>query len=303
VKSLARKGVAGAWTGIDIKMDPNSLSRSGAQPHGPETGFPRIPTLISLACLMVWLVGLGSQAAQPMAETPLGHWMALRSDHFSLRSLLTYHFLHENWLHLFINVAAISYAGKALEKSWGSTRFSIFYLFSAVAAGLACYLVGLCGTYALSPEEAAPLPSASLGASGAALACLTAYSLDRRDRQLLGWLSERYLIWAGMVVAAALLLFLQETDRAVHPGTPSLLLPQIAGIAAGAGLYSLLPWWSRWSSLWSRSRYGPQRERPLDIRIRVDEILEKISRDGMGSLSREERTFLQDASRHFRNHS
>jgi membrane associated rhomboid family serine protease len=258
--------------------------------------------LIALAAGAVWLVAVATQGGQTIPETALGQWMALRTDHFDLRALFSHHLLHANWLHLLVNVAAILYAGRVLEAHWGPLRFSIFYFAAALLGGLATYLVGLCSLYAASPQDPAPV-SISFGASGAAFACLTAYTLVW-DRPLGGWLTERYVVWTLMILGAAGLLFLQEggAGAAVRPDAPVLLTPQIAGIAAGAMLYCLIPWWDRWRSNWRRSQRFLRGKRVLDIRTRVDEILEKISRDGMESLSREERSFLQDASKHFRTH-
>jgi membrane associated rhomboid family serine protease len=221
--------------------------------------------------------------------------MVLRAHHFDLRSLFTHHFLHQNWIHLTLNVVAVLYAGRVLEVRWGSLRFSGFYLAAAVAGGLTAYLVGLCNIYGQRPDAPPPPEAVSLGASSAALACLTAYTLSVDDRPCLGCLSERYLIWAGMIVGAAGLVFLQEVT-----GANVLLTPQLAGIATGAALHCALPWWapSPWTAAGQRN---VPKDRDSEIRTRVDQLLEKISRDGIQSLSYEERTFLRDASKHFRN--
>jgi len=47
-------------------------------------------------------------------------------------------------------------------------------------------------------------------------------------------------------------------------------------------------------------RRANRREREADVRRRVDELLEKISREGMASLSARERKFLDQASKKFR---
>ena len=266
----------------------------GSRRNGSE--FPRIPVVIGISAVssVVWLVLIATQGAGPMWESPLGQWMALRTDHFDLRNLLTYHFLHENWLHLLIDMGAIFYAGRLLEVKWGSFRFSLFYLASVVGSGLIVYAVGVVA--APDPTQAC----VSLGASGAALACLAASTLVVEDRPVLGFFTERYLVWSGMLLGAALMVLLEYHDRSAFPRTPLLLTPQLAGIALGAVLSMAIVKWD--SATIAREERGRRPERVLDIRRRVDQILEKISRDGMGSLSPEEHSFLRDASKVFRQH-
>ena len=51
-----------------------------------------------------------------------------------------------------------------------------------------------------------------------------------------------------------------------------------------------------------KARHSEDRERRIDreVRARLDELLEKISREGIESLSRDERRFLENASKHMR---
>ena len=54
-------------------------------------------------------------------------------------------------------------------------------------------------------------------------------------------------------------------------------------------------------SLWGTKKQESEKPRVPDaVSRRVDELLEKISRDGMGGLSDEEREFLVENSRRYR---
>jgi len=282
-------------------VNPNFTPGGAVRSYGGAQIFPWVSAAISGACAVVWLVALAGQASQPFWKTPLGRWMALRSDRFDLQSFLTHHLLHQNWLHLLLNVAAIVYSGRVLEKRWGSFRFLVFYVAAALIGGLTAYLVGLCLLHSVSKPEGAPA-SVSFGASGAALACLAAYTLVREDRRL-GCLSERYLIWTGMVLGAVGLLFFDNTLRDSNPRLLPLLTPQIAGMAGGAGLTFAMEAWDRAGGWGSARRRGAQKIPDLEVRTRVDTLLEKISKDGIQSLSPEEQSFLRAASKHFRNPS
>jgi len=263
-------------------MNPNLITRSDRKPHGAGQTFPKVPTLACVACLVVWLVTLGSQG--PILDTVLGKGMVFRPGHFDLLTFLAHPFFHENWIHLVLNVAAIWYAGWALEERWGSWRFLCFYLSAAVLGGLAVYLVGL----SRQQSGGAAPEGVAYGASAVALACLTAYTLVVEDRPVLGYLSRRYLIWTAMILGCAALVYLRLT-------------PQILGIAIGAGLYSIAPrWWNQAGGAKTK-RHPLPREKVSNLRLQVDELLEKISRQGMQSLSRQEKSFLRNASKHFRN--
>ncbi len=268
----------------------------GSRRDGAEPVFSRIPAVISICSVgaVVWLVLIATQGAGPVWESPLGRWMALRTDRFDVRNLLTYHFLHENWLHLLIGLAAIVYSGRLLELRWGSLRFSLFYIGSVLGCGMIVYVVGL-----VASQDPMRPGCVSLGAAGAALSCLTAYTLLAEDRPVFGFFTERYLIWSGMLLGAALMVILESIDRSAYPGTPLLLTPQLSGIALGAVLsLAFLKWDTLESSKGDRGHRS--QEKVLDIRRRVDQILEKISRYGMKSLSQEEHSFLRSASKVFR---
>jgi membrane associated rhomboid family serine protease len=264
-------------------MNPNLITRSDRKPHGAGQTFPKVPTLACGACLVIWLVALGSQGPI-MRDTALGKWMVFRAGHFDLTSFLVHPFFHENWIHLLVNVAAIWFAGWTLEERWGSWRFLLFYLASGLLGGLAVYLVGLS-----RQQSGAAIPEGyAYGASAVALACLTAYSVGVEDRPALGYLSRRYLIWTVMILGCAALVFLRLT-------------PQTLGIAVGAGLYCAAPRWWNQSGGGRTKRQALPREKVSTLRLQVDQLLEKISRQGMQSLSRQEKSFLRNASKHFRN--
>jgi len=51
-------------------------------------------------------------------------------------TLVTYMFLHGNWMHFLVNAIAIWGSGGIVEKDIGSSRFALTYLVSGVMAGL-----------------------------------------------------------------------------------------------------------------------------------------------------------------------
>jgi membrane associated rhomboid family serine protease len=76
-------------------------------------------------------------------------------DGVFLDSIVSYIFMHGNWVHLFVNVIALLGAGIIVEKNIGHLRFLILFMVSGVLAGIAhCFL---------NPQSSVPL----IGSSGA----------------------------------------------------------------------------------------------------------------------------------------
>lgn len=67
--------------------------------------------------------------------------------HFPLASsfrpyqLLTYMFMHGNFMHLFFNMFALWMFGNTLENVWGPKRFLIYYLITGIGAAICHYTV------------------------------------------------------------------------------------------------------------------------------------------------------------------
>jgi membrane associated rhomboid family serine protease len=80
-------------------------------------------------------------------------------------NLMTYAFLHADWLHLFSNMLFLWIFGDNIEDAMGHVKFLVFYLLCAVLAGLA--------HLAFNFDSNGPL----IGASGAVAGVMGAYIL------------------------------------------------------------------------------------------------------------------------------
>lgn len=65
---------------------------------------------------------------------------------FEPYQIVTYFFMHGNFMHLFFNMFALVVFGSQLERVWGPKRYFIFYIITAIAAYI---LYGGLGTYEL----------------------------------------------------------------------------------------------------------------------------------------------------------
>ena len=58
------------------------------------------------------------------------------ADRFHIWQLITYAFLHQNFSHLFFNMFAVWMFGYTIENLWGSKRFLLYCLVTALGAAL-----------------------------------------------------------------------------------------------------------------------------------------------------------------------
>ncbi len=111
------------------------------------------------ACAIIFLMGGGLPAS-------LALW-PLESGRFLPWQVISYGFLHANFSHVFFNMFAVWMFGLAIEQTWGSRRFTLFYFVCLLSAALTQLLVQeLTGVYA-----------PTVGASGAVFGLLLAYGV------------------------------------------------------------------------------------------------------------------------------
>lgn len=138
--------------------------------------LPRITKILLIANIvgfaLQWL--LGEQAMAILKLWPLGDSLYDPSGSestFLPWQILSYGFLHGNFMHLAFNMLALVMFGAPLEYTWGDRRFLTYYLVCVAGAGLCQLLVG---SMAVSQGQ---LPYATLGASGGVFGLLLAYGM------------------------------------------------------------------------------------------------------------------------------
>ena len=221
-------------------------------------------------------------------------------------TFLTYMFVHAGLLHLLGNMLMLYVFGSAVEHRLGGRVFILYYLYCGIgAAVLSLALAGLMPT--------API----VGASGAVLGVGVAFALLWPDAELLVFPLPM------PVKARTFILVLVGLDVVFSQLTPNDGVAHLAHVG-GAGFGYLF---FRLQALSRRSPHPPPRtvERvvmvqsgaaepsqhrtpPAPIRPRrradadpvaaeVDRVLDKISEQGMNSLTAAERRFLDEVSR------
>lgn len=215
-------------------------------------------------------------------------------DRLRVWQLGTYMFLHGGVFHLLFNMLMLWMFGTAIESAWGSREFGIYYAVCGVGAGLT--------TWATSPHSLA----VTIGASGAVLGVLLAYGMMWPNREVLLYflfpIKVKYLV--AILVGIDLLAGLsQAQDGVAH-------FAHVGGMAFG-WVYIKHEWLLRKLGIGTLTRrargvrarqvmaqHARRAEAQQQQTRSVDEILDKISEQGIESLTEHERRILREASRH-----
>ena len=229
------------------------------------------------------------------------------NENFNFFQIFSHPLLHGNtklpWgiLELLFTCLVLYFFGSELERHWGRHNFLRF--FYAGLLGSICF--GL--LFSVLPGDHNYY---YYGIAGGNAALLIAYAIFWPDRQIL-FMFFIPLKMKWFIVILFLMLAL--------PGGSARLIQYIGGALAGSillyyyarrsvdnsyGISTDLPsFWQRIKIRWqeyARKKHLRQKQNEIDKRIaikaKVDKLLDKISKEGMKSLSRKEKQFLDEAS-------
>ncbi len=287
--------------------------RDGSNPESPFGAAPQVRIsaaawiIMANSCvflLMLLMAGLRDSPLPDFVRQYFYTWPEGVLVKVRLWQLVTGAFIHADFLHILFNMLFLYMFGKGLEDITGRRDFVFFYMASAVAGSL-CYVI-----WGIVAGGNVP----SVGASGAVMGVVVLYAIHRPRQVVLVWgmipMQVRWL--AALFVGADLLMFVTRSDSGVA---------HCAHL--GGALYALLHWYfdlrlGRILALFGRPGSGKAYKLPeanpfrgvppmgsgefhgMDgVEKRVDELLNKISKHGLTSLSDEERAFLREASRKY----
>ncbi len=257
---------------------------------GTPSGSTVVRNLI-LACVVVFLFQTLGQfgAFQGWIE----HWGALVPGQVWGRGqawrLFTYLFLHGDFLHLLFNMLGLWMFGQAVAYQLGDRKFLGLFLFSGVVAGLFSGFFYLLGGSAWTPV---------IGASGALYGVMLAFARFFPNAPvilLIFPVPARIAVWIFGTIA--FFSSVRGDGNVAH-------LTHLFGLLGGWLFVRfegpLEMWWQ------GRARRTERRltEKAAEVLVdreeyfdtRVDPILKKISKYGIDSLTRQERSVLEKAS-------
>ncbi|MGH7631022.1 MAG: rhomboid family intramembrane serine protease [Gemmatimonadales bacterium] len=220
-------------------------------------------------------------------------------------TFLTYMFLHGGLMHLVGNMLLLFFMGSAVETRMGSRAFVVYYLYCGV--GAAVLALGLSGVMSVHPF---------IGASGAVLGVALAYAMFWPDAELILFplpipMRARTFVavLAAIDVFGALYFTNSEVAHLAHVGgmlfgyvffrlqavsrrggaTPARSVERVVMVQSGAGEPArptpVTP---------ARSR---RRVEGDAVAAELDRVLDKISAEGLGSLTPAERHFLDEVAK------
>jgi membrane associated rhomboid family serine protease len=241
-------------------------------------------------------------------------------------TVVTYMFVHAWLAHLAFNMFTLWMFAPRLEQEWGTRPFILFYLWCGVGGAIAHLIFAQ--------------HSAVIGASGAISGVLVAYAIRWPDEEVYLFgvipMKSRWLILAmlGMNTIFALSPN-SRIDWTAHVGGMAfgwifLKLYSTGGISRVKGWVSTVPdepedmpravprgrqptrdrssgvdeVVARSNAIALREskplQHVPRQETPKEYAAKVNRVLDKISQQGMASLTRDERRLLEEMSRKLR---
>lgn len=252
-------------------------------------GFLQITPMVRrllIATFAVW----GVQIVFGLLHQPFFEdWFALdprRALPFRPWQLVTYMFLHSapgqggafSPLHILLNMFIFIMFGPEVERALGGRKFLRYYLVCGIAGGVLTLLP--------------PFRAVTVGASGAVLGVLTAFGLLFPDRPV--------LLFFLPVPAKIVVLFMAIMQLASAAGVQSGIsyIAHIGGMAAGYLMIRGVPFAGRMSRRFDARQRQREEERRAELKQHMDEILDKINREGRDSLTQQEwRTLLEESKR------
>ncbi len=256
-----------------------------------------VTTLIVVNVGVFLLISMGSGGVR---HSGLFQWGALYSPLVlsgEVWRLITADYLHWNFGHIFMNMLALHFLGRWLERDWGGKRFFVIYTLSGVIGSVFYVLLTTVGW--LNPDGVA------VGASGCILGLLGACAVRYPNAQV-----YIYFLFPIKIRTAAILFAGWYTFNVLNSGdNAGGDACHLAGLGFGA-------WWAlRGDAWWSRKSFAvpkfgggqaPKVQAKPTFRKRVkqrredeltiDRILRKVYEGGIHSLSESEKRALHEAS-------
>lgn len=254
----------------------------------PSGTLPRALRILLIANVVLFLIDYATEGRY------LRNWLALDPDrtinNFEVWRLATYLFVHDlnpPFLHILINMLLLWMFGTSLVETMGERKFWWFYICTGVFSGL-CSLV----FYTVTAN-----PTTVIGASGALFGLMFAFAKFFPTQQfLILFLFPVQARYAVLIFGAIELISIMSKDGIAH-------IAHLGG-AVFAWLYfkfedrgaEVLSRFKNRKAVSERKAAKKTEVEVGQVMVDIDPILKKISKTGMGSLTKEEKEKLEKAS-------
>jgi membrane associated rhomboid family serine protease len=209
-------------------------------------------------------------------------------SNFKIWQLFTYLFIHGGFIHLFFNMFVLWMFGKDLEMQWGKNEFLLFYFTCGIGAGLMTVLFSI--------SSIIPI----VGASGAIYGLLVAYGFTYPNRMVYLYglfpLKVKFMV-LGLGVIAFFAFLSANQSNVSH-------ITHLSGMIIGVlYIYFIFNWKNikmeyyrlRLKNL--KQKTSDQNDEEVQMKKKVDVILDKLNDSGWDSLTEQEEKYLTRASK------
>lgn len=231
-------------------------------------------------------------------------WLSLQPSNVLRQpwGIVTYMFVHGGFWHLFGNMLALFFFGPPLEERWGSREFIKFYLICGLGGAALSFVFGF-NAYVI-------------GASGAVFGVMLAFAMNWPDVPIYIFgifpIKAKYLVmilgaWSflatitarggstaefahlgGLLAGFLYLKIDRQTGGPMAKFRRMVSRPKLTVVRGGGGVVQ------------PRPVEKPRKRVDERVYDDVDRVLDKISTQGMASLTPEERKLLDEVSRRYR---
>jgi membrane associated rhomboid family serine protease len=291
--------------------DRNYMRRSSFGPQRSATVVLVIATIVAFVI----------QQILEKSSFPVRSYLYLSLDglkHGYVWQLLSFQFLHANLLHLAGNCLIIFFLGRRVEDALGRKSFLTLYLASGIVGGLCQTLAGVFASALGLQDYAFAFGGSVVGASAGGFGVTAAYALLFPDEMLMLFMfipmRAKYLLWVSIVVAGWGVVLPNRSAFGAHVAD----VAHLGGILAGFIFVKYaVHWHFQWPQLnrrarapirrlvkvhsqkpgWGRDKGVVEEDLPADefLSKEVDPILDKISAQGIQSLTEREKRILETA--------
>lgn len=282
--------------------------------------FPPVIKYLIIANLGVFLfANLISGGVLTIAGEPLSRYFAEYmflwplGEGFLPWQLISYMFIHLDFWHIFMNMLMLWMFGMEVENTWGSKKFLLFFIACGIAGGLSNLLI-------------APLfssPGATIGASGGVYGVLVAFAMLFPNRYVYIYfflpLKAKYLI-TGLIAIEVFYGVTGSREGVAHMahlggailgaiwvlldsrGTIDVMLRRVSSRGRTTDRYSSAGndrmYQATVHPITPPSRTSSTSNTEFErYQHLIDEILDKIGKQGYSALTEEEKRLLLDASK------
>jgi membrane associated rhomboid family serine protease len=228
------------------------------------------------------LMLVAQQFAGPWLVPYLGLVPERVVDHYWLWQPFTYLFLHGGLFHWLFNMFILWMFGAEIERRWGTVEFLKFFFVTGLGAALCVIL--------LSPHSSAP----TIGASGAVFGFIVAFAMLFPDAVLYMYFLIPLKAWQAAILFAFIEFFAGMEGGGAGIGRFAHLGGMLTGylyLRFSGGMTIQVKDWFR--SMKPRPRAPVELHEVTDELVdRVDRILDKVLKEGVSSLTSDEKRIM-----------